>query len=190
MKAHLTLFFALLLVCIGTGAALAQTPDLMPPSRETICDNESGAAFGLCNAYCEAMDCDSASPQASATACSKVRSKFQNVSGHDVTCELPCPCTSIPEFNATLAGANSCVDYSFELVGTIVSPETSGFPFPPFFQEYAGAQTIGSDAVCGYVNDVVGTSIVIPITAEKVANCVQLAHDAAASRSVTCQTFP
>src|SRR5260221_520465 len=68
MKAQLTLTFALLFVCIGTGAALAQTPDGMPPARETICDNESGAAFGLCNAYCEAMDCDSASPQASATA--------------------------------------------------------------------------------------------------------------------------
>ena len=23
-----------------------------------VCDGESGRAFGLCNAYCEAMDCD------------------------------------------------------------------------------------------------------------------------------------
>ena len=95
MKAHLTLFFALLLVCIGTGAVLAQTPDGLPPARESVCDAETGAAYGLCNAYCEAMDCDSAAPSASATACDKVRSKFQNVAGRDVTCET-CPCSSIP----------------------------------------------------------------------------------------------
>ena len=66
MKAHLTLVFALLLIC--SGAAMAQgTPDWMTPHQETVCDSETGAAFGLCNAYCEAMDCESASPQASAT---------------------------------------------------------------------------------------------------------------------------
>jgi len=66
MKAQLTLALALLLLC--TGAVLAQTPDGQTPAEETVCDHESGAAFGLCNAYCEAMDCDSANPQASATA--------------------------------------------------------------------------------------------------------------------------
>ena len=32
------------------------TPDGMPPSQETVCDGLSGAAFGLCNAFCEAQD--------------------------------------------------------------------------------------------------------------------------------------
>src|SRR6188472_1486691 len=62
MKAHLTLAFALLL--ISTGAASAKTPDGVPPSLETVCDAETGAAYGLCTAYCEAMDCESADPRA------------------------------------------------------------------------------------------------------------------------------
>ena len=46
MKTHLTLAFALLLGCAG--AALGQTPDGEPPSSETVCDAETGAAYGLC----------------------------------------------------------------------------------------------------------------------------------------------
>lgn len=103
MKAHLTLFFALLLIC--TGAALAQgTPDWETPSQETICDGETGAAYGLCNAYCEAMDCESAAPHASATACAKVKDKFTQITGRDLPCNLACPCQAIPEFNAVLEG--------------------------------------------------------------------------------------
>src|SRR5690242_14929826 len=105
MKTHLTLSLALLLICAGTGAALASTPDGQTPSEEAVCDNETGAAFGLCNAYCEAMDCDSDDPQASDNACSKVQSKFQNITGHDLPCEaaaLPCPCAdpAVSEFFA------------------------------------------------------------------------------------------
>ena len=44
---------------------LAKTPDGVTPAEETVCDGLSGAAFGLCNAYCEAMDCDSDSTKAS-----------------------------------------------------------------------------------------------------------------------------
>jgi hypothetical protein len=76
---------AMAMVLIGAGSAAAQTPDFMTPSAETICDMESGAAFGLCNAYCEAMDCELANdndpltePKASANACSKVRGKFDS----------------------------------------------------------------------------------------------------------------
>ncbi len=108
MKA-LTLTFALLLLC--TGAAVAQTPDGQTPAEETACDNETGAAFGLCNAYCEAMDCDSESPQASETACTKVRDKFQQITGHDLPCEAPpatCPCLSDGNFRKCL-GTGQCL---------------------------------------------------------------------------------
>ena len=37
---------------------MALTPDGKTPAEETVCEGLSGAAFGLCNAYCEAMDCD------------------------------------------------------------------------------------------------------------------------------------
>jgi hypothetical protein len=110
MKA-LTLTFALLLIC--TGAALAQTPDGETPAEETVCDSETGAAYGLCNAYCEAMDCESESPHASETACTKVRDKFMNITGRDLPCEAPttcptpspgttCPCAADLAFNLIL----------------------------------------------------------------------------------------
>jgi hypothetical protein len=123
MKAHLTLFFALLLLCTGASAVLAQgTPDWMTPHQETICDSESGAAFGLCNAYCEAMDCDSANPQASATACTKVKDKFTNITGRPLPCETcpppppgtPCPCVDLADFNLVLSTPGFC-----EEVGTV-----------------------------------------------------------------------
>ena len=104
MKARLFLFLALLLIC--TGAALAQTPDGETPAEETVCDSETGAAYGLCNAYCEAMDCESDEPAASETACTKVRTKFQDITGHDLPCEAAatCPCAGHPQWENALAG--------------------------------------------------------------------------------------
>lgn len=80
--------------------ASAQTADGMTPSEETICDAEVGKAFGFCNAYCEAMDCDSEFANASDKACFKVEDKFFEVAGRDLPCEIwvpdpaTCPCTS------------------------------------------------------------------------------------------------
>jgi len=51
--------------------AAAQTPDSQTPAQETACNGQTGAAYGLCTSYCEAMDCDSAAPAASATACNR-----------------------------------------------------------------------------------------------------------------------
>jgi len=98
MKPQLVLFLILSLLCLGTGAALAQTPD--------SCSNETGAAYGLCNAYCDAMDCDSDNPSASPTACTKVQTKFQNVTGRDLPCEKSCPCNTptFPTFSGIVAG--------------------------------------------------------------------------------------
>ena len=106
MNVRLMLSFALLLICTGTGAALAQgTPDWETPAQEAVCNGETGAAFGLCNAYCEAMDCESENAQASATACTKVKDKFTNITGRDLPCEaFACPCQALPEWNAVLAG--------------------------------------------------------------------------------------
>ena len=62
--------------------AVAQTADGDTPAEETVCqENELGGALkGLCNAYCEAMDCD-ADPNANLTACESVRDKFFKKSG-------------------------------------------------------------------------------------------------------------
>jgi hypothetical protein len=52
------------------------TADGDPPAVENECDGLAGAAWGLCNAYCEAMDCDSAAPHASAEACDRIGQKL------------------------------------------------------------------------------------------------------------------
>lgn len=89
MRKLLTLLFICLLGSFA-GVALGQTPDGDPPAVETICNdlNFSGSAFGLCNAYCEAMDCDCPTngdlnnpdclPKASQKACDRVLGNFYN----------------------------------------------------------------------------------------------------------------
>ncbi len=80
--------------------ALAVTPVLMAaaagaPALAQGMDGDSaclngglfGEEFGLCNAYCEAMDCDADTPQASAKACAKVSAKFFDVTGEEPPCE-------------------------------------------------------------------------------------------------------
>lgn len=179
MKPHLTLFFALLPIC--SGAALAQgTPDLMPPAREAICDGESGAAYGLCNAYCEAMDCESANPQASAAACTKVRDKFINVTGRPLPCETcpaPPPGTLCP-----------CVDAFADFNTVLNSPPLQCFEVGPFiFKEAhingpAGAIAASCSAAspfgifCG-VEINIGEPEILSITPEEGQACVQLIRE-------------
>ncbi len=79
----------LCLLLTFAGAAAAQTPDGDPPSEETVCDGQTGAAYGLCTAFCEAMDCDSDDPQASQTACDKVAGKFLQITGEAPPCLTP-----------------------------------------------------------------------------------------------------
>jgi len=83
-------FTLLSTLSIGTVSAEG-TPDGIPPAKESICDIYKGAAYGLCNAYCEAMDCESDSPNASSTACSKVGEKFAQITGVQPPCESACP---------------------------------------------------------------------------------------------------
>ena len=54
------------------------TPDGLTPAVEDICTKWgfSGKVNGLCNAYCEAMDCDHEAPQASEQACTRVFNKI------------------------------------------------------------------------------------------------------------------
>lgn len=93
-----TLLFALfalvLLTALSPATTQAQTPDEVTPSNEKACDSEFGTAFGLCNAYCEAMDCellddgdDETWPNASTTACLRVKVNFIKVTGEAL---LPC----------------------------------------------------------------------------------------------------
>jgi len=152
----------MLLVC--SGASLAQTPDGQTPAMETVCDVESGAAFGLCNAYCEAMDCETANPAASATACGKVRDQFKRIAGHDMPCENACPCQAIPEFNAALAGHTlECGGNSGNGISLLTD---TGFVES---KEDPSSPTGGSCSVLSTT-----PQIVLNITLEEVAACTQL----------------
>jgi hypothetical protein len=97
MKITITkvIFLALTLILIPT-AAEAQTPDGLTPAQETYCDKYSGRAYGICNAWYEAMDCGSSDPtKASQVACEKLWATLDNL-GVDTSpsgdSTIPCPC--------------------------------------------------------------------------------------------------
>ena len=80
MKSLMTLLVTLMFA----GFAVAQEID--------PCANESGAGYGLCNAYCVAMNCDDPDLQeASFQACDKVAANYEKIVGGVLTCGV-CPC--------------------------------------------------------------------------------------------------
>ena len=64
-----------------------KTADGVTPAEETVCDGLPGREYGLCVAYCEAMDCESAAPHASEQACDSVFNNYLRASGGE---EPPC----------------------------------------------------------------------------------------------------
>lgn len=74
---------SLLLLAAALQKSSAKTPDGMTPSQEQVCSGLHGAAFGLCNAYCEAQDCD-VHPRPS---CAQLRKNFEQVTGSPI---FPC----------------------------------------------------------------------------------------------------
>lgn len=133
-------FFFLALGLLATGsAALAKTPDGKPPSQETVCDGQTGAAFGLCNAYCEAMDCDSPNHRASDNACAQVKKNYERKTGQPLPCEVVCPCVSLLPLFASLANGTVQVDQcsaNAEIISVITPNGTfavvNGAAAPPF----------------------------------------------------------
>ncbi len=76
---------AVLFFAAGNNVMAMGTPDGETPAEEIVCDGLSGAAFGLCNAYCEAMDCESAEAKASQNACDTIKGKLLVKHGVDVS---------------------------------------------------------------------------------------------------------
>lgn len=76
-------------LCNLQSAALAMTPDGETPAEEDVCDlyrGGGGPAFGLCNAFCEAQDCD-APGHKNDQACNQLRDNFARLTGEP---RLPC----------------------------------------------------------------------------------------------------
>lgn len=100
--------------CLSMGLALAiapasyaQTADGETPAQEDICTKwgMTGQVNGLCNAYCEAMDCDAAEPQASDQACTRVLSKIEDALGG-----TPFPTCEDVDDDGTPNGIDNCPD--------------------------------------------------------------------------------
>jgi hypothetical protein len=94
---------------IGTSSVFAKTPDGKTPSEETVCDNERGAAYGLCNAYCEAMDCTDPNQHASDKGCESVLKNYEKHSDHPLPCLMTCPCPELLQLFADIVSGSVTV---------------------------------------------------------------------------------
>jgi len=94
-------FTTLVIIALGFLASNATAGD---------CDGESGAAYGLCNAYCEAMDCDGSDggPYANDNACNRVSDNFNKITGGNLPCEAACGETA-PACGGVCPGDDICV---------------------------------------------------------------------------------
>ncbi len=112
--------FLLLAFLFLSNYALAQTPDDMTPAEESVCDGLSGAAFGLCNAYCEALDCDlDAGYDQHPKACDKVLANFmKKTDGEEPPC-LGSVCT--PEDIECGGKPMDCLDGAGNVCGQFCS---------------------------------------------------------------------
>jgi hypothetical protein len=134
---------------LGAGSASAKTPDGKTPAQETVCDNETGAAYGLCNAYCEAKDCGDPNQTSSDRSCEVIKDKFERMTGRPMPCSLTCPCPGLLKlFNDISIGkvpVSECIAYERLLyvatpVGDYVVVDDGPLPFcdvngqPPFIE--------------------------------------------------------
>jgi hypothetical protein len=83
------------------------------------CDNEKGAAFGICNAYCEAHDCGDPNQKSSDRSCEVLKEKFEKLTGRPIPCSLTCPCERVLKLFADItSGAvpvKECIVYPTQL---------------------------------------------------------------------------
>lgn len=81
------------------------TADGLTPAVEDICTKWGfqGKINGLCNAYCEAMDCDTATPQASPQACTRVYDKIIGALG-----DAPFPSCNDEDNDGIPSGVDNC----------------------------------------------------------------------------------
>lgn len=184
------LFTFLLGLCLLTGAAAAQTaffesqgghnlgtPDGVPPSGESACDGLEGAAHGLCTSYCEAMDCDSAAPNASEQACAVAATRFERITGRVMPCS--CPCVGrIPNFLEALNGEfglYQCVD------AILIPPDAAVLTVLVTDLGLVGSQTRFEIGACGFP-----ASSFLVITRRQAESCNALVRQKAAEAGLTC----
>ncbi|MCA9651021.1 MAG: hypothetical protein H6712_24690 [Myxococcales bacterium] len=175
MKKIIMLSVAALSLSIADDARANGTPDFETPSAESICDGYEGKAWGLCNAYCEAMDCElandgdpSTEPNASAQACSQVASKFDQVSdGALLPCEVPaCPCFAYDGFISAIDSSSPDALYCTDDATGLVSESLEG-------AWGVGIWDYGDIGVCGWYDYYNGYDLgFAEITSEEAQACM------------------
>lgn len=184
MRTLIKTILPLCLLLTFAGAAAAQTPDGNPPSQETVCDGQTGAAYGLCTAFCEAMDCDSDAPQASQTACDKVGGKFLTITGQAPPCAVPtCPCVGGllgfgEAINGEFGGLTSCQQSLFPELGIDSVTLTTGDGQRPSTQASAAGN------LCGFPG-----GDVLFLSHDQALACSALLRAKAVAAGLTCVPF-
>lgn len=153
-------------------------------AQDDVCDGEVGAAFGLCNAYCEAMDCDSDEPNANLKACDKVYENFLKNTGNDMPCELEpepyCPCFNSGDLQGDIAICGDNFAGLPGLAGILYSDGTRACSGP-----YCAAATLNLSCAI----NVPDTSVMVTsISEDENAACQTLILDACSQSGATAQS--
>jgi hypothetical protein len=160
------------------GAAFAKTPDGMPPSVETVCDNEKGVLFGLCNAYCEAHDCTDPNQRSSDNSCNQLIKNWHKHAGdRPFPCETKCPCADMLTLFAKIETGQVHVQ-SCTIFPTQIRVEVAG-----------GQVAIISNGPPGACSVVDGSPAFVELTPQELLVCRVTLRKAAEAQGVTCM-FP
>lgn len=145
-------------------AILVTSLYVMPVMAQDACEGQIGAAFGLCNAYCEAMDCDADDPEASDNACNSIYDEFVTRTGSPPPCEVSCPCFTLGDLQA-----GGPIDECGENLPGF--PDLAGAFYTDGTAACSGINCAGASetASCAYTGE--GGSILFGISPEDDADC-------------------
>lgn len=190
------ILLSLILLLITVGVASAQTPDGIPPANEDVCDPLFGATpglFGLCNAYCEAQDCDFEAAHSAQCRAPNPRilinyQRKQQPGDPDMPCiqtVTACPCWTPDEIGAIDNGTDPTSTCTTS--GTLVSI-AQVFPTSAVATVFGDINDAGATLTCSYFSfdgiDVISRSF--EVTPEEAAACSQQIVDQAAAANFTC----
>ncbi|WP_437914917.1 hypothetical protein WME73_04970 [Sorangium sp. So ce302] len=136
-----------LVIVFPAAMTSAQTPVSQTVAEESACNGLVGAAFGLCNAYCEQQDCD----EQPAPACESLRKNFEKQTGSST---FPCDCPAsdaIIDADGTLSsgdGVPGSVDVTCgDTLTAFPQPVFNGSGLDMFDFDGNAAWTFGVDAM-------------------------------------------
>lgn len=193
MRKYLVVLIALAAV---SGAAVAQTPDGLPPANEGVCDPLIGLTpglFGLCNAYCEAQDCDFVAAHSAQCLAPNPRilanyQRKQRPGDPDMPCiqtVTACPCWTPAEIAAIDNGTDPTSTCTTSGILTSISQI---FPTTAVATVFGDPNDAGSPLTCSYFSfdgiDLITRTF--DLTPEEAAACRQQIVDQAAAGGFTC----